>query len=176
MTAKRVSLPAGLFDPPAPEETNDDPISNFAAAGRGRFERRIDRQNRPKTMPAANYARARKEAEEMMSSGDWEGCAARHLVALYGMLHEKVYGVEAAELGPRQRHEATLIAGNFVKRHFGGDFVAAVECMRWVWNREASREKWRKENGRDGMRIGVRLMFGSGVFVTDYRVAVARTR
>jgi len=128
---------------------------------------------RSKTISASVFNRARVEAEEMMRSRDWKNATARHLVALYDLMHEKVYGVEAIELGPSERHKAALMAGNAIKRFFNGDVEACVEFLRWVWTREMGREKWRRENGQSGQRIGIRLMF-SGSLVTDYRVDLAR--
>lgn len=128
---------------------------------------------RSKTISASVFNRARLEAKEMMRTREWKDATARHLVALYDLMHEKVYGVEALELGPSERHKAALIAGNMIKRYFDGDVVACVEFLRWVWTREIAREKWRRDNRVSGQRIGIRLMF-SGSLVTDYRVDMAR--
>jgi hypothetical protein len=136
-------------------------------------EAKLARRKSRKTVGASVFNRARTEAEEMKRSRDWSGATARHLVALYDLMHEQVYGVEALELGPAERHKAMLLAGNFVKHHFGGDVEACVAFLRWVWTREMDREKWRRENGRSGQRIGIRLMLSTSL-LTDYRVDLAR--
>lgn len=153
----------------ASPKTLDD-WANETVTGKPKGEKR-----NTKSIATAQFDRARVEVEAMMKSGEWEGTSARHLVALYALMHERVYGVAAAELGPKERYTSCLRAGTLVKREFGGDYVEAVEFMRWAWTREKSREKWRRENGKDGGRIGPGLMFG-GALLTDYRLAMARRR
>lgn len=153
------------------EATGDlEEWANSDARGRPKVERQ-----RPKTIAASVFGRTVSETRAMMQSGDWEGAGARHLVALYAILHERVYGVEAVELGPQERYTATLRAGLFLKHEFGGDVAEAVQFFRWTWAREKSREDWRRENRRSGGRIGIRLMF-AGQILTDYRLDRARKR
>lgn len=144
--------------------------ANTDARGRVKKDR-----PRTKTIAASVFDRTIAETRERMKSGEWEGATARHLVALYAVLHAKVYGIEAAELGPQERYTATLRAGHVLKHDFSEDIDEAVSFFRWVWQREAGREKWRRENKRSGQRIGIRLMF-SGQFLTDYRLDKARKR
>lgn len=161
-------------DPPTRTRAKPSALSpemqRLVAEGEAKAARK---RARSKTISASVFNRARLEAEEMVRTREWSGATARHLVALYDLMHEKVYGVEALELGPSERHKAALIAGNMIKRYFNGDVEACVEFLRWVWTREMGREKWRRENQQSGQRIGIRLMF-SGSLVTDYRVDLAR--
>jgi hypothetical protein len=134
------------------------------------------RKAKPKTIAASQFDRARHELDTMIETGDWSSARAGHLVALYDKMHLKCYGVPCSELGPAERFNAAMMAANLVKREFNGDFKKAVIFMQWVWTREISNEKWRRENGRtDARRIGARLMF-TGSLLTDHRVALARTR
>ena len=134
-----------------------------------------ERKKSPKTIAASVFDRARVEVEEMMRSGEWAGVGARHLVALYAVMHERVYGVEAIELGPTERYNASMMAAGLVKRAFAGSYVDAVAYMRWAWEREEGRLDWLRSKNRElGRRIGTKLMFG-GSLVTDYRVA-SKTR
>ena len=110
----------------------------------------------------------------MMDARDWTGCTARHLVALYDLMHEKTYGITVTMSGT-ERYRYTLIAGAFVKRSFDGDFIKAIEFFRWVWTREIEREKWRRENDRDGGHIGLGFMF-SNRLLDQWRLHLARAR
>jgi hypothetical protein len=190
-SAKREDVPESLFSldsevseepktttrtrtkvPPPPDS---DASPEFQALITEVSAKQARRSKRSKTIGASVFNRARLEVQEMIESGDWAQCGARHLVALYDLMHLKCYGVEAVELGSTERYNAAMMAANLVKRMFGGDYVSAVEYMRFVWTKEISTEKWRRENGREGRRIGTRLMFG-GTLVTDYRLSLARKR
>lgn len=189
--ARSFDLNENLFDdvdddeavkPRAPSSTsskfpNKESPSEAMQALLADRERKTERRKaKPKTLAASQFGRARTEVEAMIESDDWSGATARHLVALYDVMHTEVYGVECAELGPAERYNATMMAANLTKREFSGDYTKAVEFMRWAWAREADSEKWRRENGRThARRIGARLMFG-GSLLTDYRVYLARTR
>lgn len=182
-SAKRETIPESLFSVDDEEQTgkqlkiplapSSEPSPEFDALIKEQEAKRDRKSKRAKTMAASQFNRARAEVSEMMSTGEWTGCGARHLVALYDMMHTKCYGVEAAELGAGERYNAAMMAGNLVKRFFDGDYVEAVEFMRWAWQKEIETEKWRRERGRDGRRIGYRLMFG-GNLVTDYKLSLAR--
>lgn len=152
------------------QETTLDDWASTTITGKKRSEK-----PKTKTIATAQFDRARHDVEAMIKSGEWEGVAARHLVALYALMHERVYGVAASELGPQERYTTCLRAGALVKREFGGDFIEAVEFMRWAWTREKKTEAWRRENNRPGRRIGPHLMFG-GALLTDYRLDMARRR
>lgn len=132
------------------------------------------RKNRPKTVGASVFERTKQDVKDMIGSGEWSHCGARHLVALYDLMHLKCYGIEPFELGPQERYNATMLAASFTKREFGGEYPEVVEYMRWAWGREIRAEKWRRENGRtDARRIGIRLMFG-GYLLSDYKLFLAR--
>jgi hypothetical protein len=129
---------------------------------------------KPKTIAAAVFNRARAETSAMMETGDWSSCTARHLVALYDLMHVKCYGVEAS-MSSSERHTLVLRAGGFVKREFSGDYDRAIDYFRWLWTREMGREKWRRENHREGMRVTLGMCL-SGMVITDYRLHLTRTR
>jgi hypothetical protein len=119
------------------------------------------------------WEKARGEAREMMGGADWSAATARHFAALYEILHEIVYGVSPAEMTPKLRSLSSIWAAQMLKRDFGGEPVEMASFMRWAWNREKEREEWRRVNGREGGRIGPRLMF-SGSMVTDHHLHLAR--
>lgn len=158
--------------PPPPES---DASPEFNALIEEVSARQARRAKKSKTIGASVFNRARHDVQQMIESGDWSQCGARHLVALYDLMHQKCYGIEPLELGSTERYNAAMMAANLVKRMFDGDYVDAVNYMRHVWTKEISTEKWRRENGREGRRIGTRLMFG-GALVTDYRLSLARKR
>jgi len=129
----------------------------------------------PKITPA-KMRRFLQDALERLGTGNWVGAKPSSIVALYGVCHERVYGCSPAELSNGLTYLlATAAAARQTKEEFGGDPIRAVEFMRWVWVREESREKWRRENGRDGGRISWKLQFGKAL-VTDYRIAMARKK
>lgn len=127
-----------------------------------------------KTIAASSFRKTVGETEEMISSGDWDGFAARHVLALYDLMHAKCYGV-APEMTSEERHRMVLLAGAFAKRHFDRDFAAVVEYFRWLWDREISRTKWKVENGREVRRLSF-VWSISMALLTDYRVALAQKR
>lgn len=183
----KCDLPETLFTPGDEEDPKtgtrvktkpppEDASPEFKALIAGVTKKVERRKARPKTIAAADFGRARLEVKRMMDSGEWDECGARHLVALYDMMHEKCYGVAPAELGPAERFNAAMMASGFVKREFDNDYVKAANYMHWAWTKEINDEKWRRANARlNARRIGVRLMFG-GALLTDYRVFLARTR
>lgn len=115
------------------------------------------------------------------ASADGPIINAPELVALYAALHSEVYGVFPAELQGKTWVHACAAAKRLVAEQFGGDYAAATEFLRWVWQREQGREKWRRENlGKKGGsanasgRIGWALQFARQALVTDYRTAQNR--
>lgn len=177
---RRIDLPGDLFTSNDEEgektfATEEAPSAAFLTMTQKVKERKDRRKSRSKSIGASQFGRARVEVETMIETGNWAGVTARHLVALYDLMHEQVYDVAPADLGPAERYNAVMMAANLTKREFSGDYEKAMEFMRWAWTREMKNEKWRRENGRtDARRIGARLMF-SGSLVTDYRVFLART-
>jgi len=109
----------------------------------------------------------------MFDTNDWSECKARHLVAIYDLMHTKVYGVDAADLNSTARYSYTMMANAFVKREFNGDYIRAVKFLRWAWNREGRWEKWRRENKTGGRRLTIYNLF-SGRVLTEYRTDLAR--
>ncbi len=174
MAAKRISLPPDLFDA-APEPTEASPLETFLKRTRDPMGRLIPQKRKPKTIAAATYGRTIIETQGMIETRNWAGCAIRHLVALYGLMHLKVYGVEAI-MSSTERYTATLRMGSFVKQHFDGDIGPSLDYFRWVWSREMGRETWRRENGRtESSRLGFYFVLGN-VCMTDYRLALARRK
>lgn len=163
-------------DTPAKFNDTEAPSDGMRALLRSVEEKKERRKNKPKTIAASIFDRSRSEVDAMIETGVWEGVTARHLVALYDLMHFRCYGVACAELGPSERYNAAMMAASMVKREFAGDYADAMEFMRWAWTREIDSETWRRENGRtNARRIGYRLMF-SGSLLTDYRLFLARTR
>lgn len=113
--------------------------------------------------------KAREEMPLMARSGDWGDATGLHLTALYEFMHREVYGVEPLELDKRAWASCSKVAANCVQKFFEGEMGQCVAFLRWVWGREIEREAWRKQNGRDGARIGWRVQW-SAALVSDYRV------
>jgi hypothetical protein len=201
-------LPADLFpDEPATKPRASTRFLEWAGAKVDEETGKVtakEKRAKPKTMAAAVFNRARVETQAMMDSCDWEGCTARHILALYDLMHVKTYGIEAS-MSATERHQLVLRAGGFVRREFGvvidccemrqasrsvaetltcsscgehvatkGNFVDAVDYFCWLWTREIGREKWRREHPERG---GGRLTMGicmAGTVITDYRLALTR--
>lgn len=135
-----------------------------------------EKRIRAKTISDSAFARATREATEMIHGAlAWDEAAPRHFVALYAILHERVYGVAPCDLTPVGRLHAAGMAARLLEKQFGGERVELYEFVCWTWKREEKREKWRAEKGCEGGRIGPRLQF-SGALLADYRVEAARAR
>ncbi len=123
---------------------------------------------------ASTIARNAEQMRRMMEGRDWGQARIGHIVALYAWCHEKVYGVPAKELTGYAYTQALLAAKRQVLKEFEGSLQAAVAFIRWTWQREAWRERKRREEGsRDSFRISWRYQFGPAL-VTDYRLDKAR--
>ncbi len=108
---------------------------------------------------------AKQAAQIRASSGEWDDATPAVLVGLYGLLHERHYGVWPAELDDKATWQAAVRAAQGLAfDHFQNNPVWAVEFICWAWTRERSRTR------APGWRLGWRLCF-SAVFVTDYRVS-----
>ncbi len=127
---------------------------------------------RAKTISNSAFEKAERETDRMMASGEWDDAMPRHFVCLYAMLHERVYGVSADDLTGTTRVYAAGLASKLLASHFGGDPCALAEFIRWSWQREKSREEWRRANGVEGRRMHWRWQFGLSM-VTDYRRVLA---
>lgn len=113
------------------------------------------------------------EVNAMLREGKWSEATAKHFVALYADLHFRVYGIEPADLDPKQRLAAVSMASSMMQNEFGGSAIEMAEFVRWAWSREKERETWRRENGRQGSRLTWRFQFGRSL-LTDYRLERAR--
>src|SRR5208282_5697737 len=133
------------------------------------FLPKTDKKPRSKTISDSVFAKVRLGVERMIKSGDWSSATPRDFVALYAMLHNRVYGVEPEELTSSARLYAASLARKLLDRSFGGDPWEFADFIRWVWIREESREKWRQQNSVSGGRIHWRLQF-NGALVTDWRI------
>lgn len=118
------------------------------------------------------YATAREEAAFRAKANDWRDAAPRHLVGLYAVLHEQVYGVAPAELVDAWKG-AVSAAAAMLKSEFKGDVPAFVEFIRWTWQRARRRKDKAVAEGGEVSRIGWVLQFKSRAMLTDYRVDMA---
>lgn len=132
------------------------------------------RRAKPKTMREDVFVRATNEAREMMSTGDWSNARPTHFVALFCILHEKVYGIAPA-LTARDKKTAAAVAGAMLKHpeKFAGDANEMASFILWTWKREKGREEWRRKNGRSGGSITWGAQFNGAIF-TDWRIDVVR--
>lgn len=139
-----------------------------AWCGAGKPERKRGKRNWKGAM-----TNAIAETKEMIAKRGWSWAEPKHLVALYAVLHEQVYGVEAAEL-VEGWPAAVSAAARLVREEFDDKVHAAVEYLRWVWARERAREKGREAG--QGTRIGWGLMFAKRTLLVDFKVGRERAR
>ena len=160
--------PSSLFDDEIDEEQRAAATRVAAWVG----TKKEKKSKRPPTPSTIN--RWKHEAQERFTSGEWAGAKPVHIVAFYMALHLHVYQIEPEELKGSTYLFAASAAERQLRTDFKNNVEDFIEFMRWVWIREEEREKWRRENGRDGGRIGWKLMF-SPTLLTDYRLYKART-
>ena len=159
-------MPEGLF---ADEEAPSDLEMKFLNRKRDADGKLVPRKKRSKrSVGAALFERTRAETEEMMRATVWDGCRPAHLVALHDVMHERTYGVPSGMTGTERMTGAKMV-GMLVKRSFDGEPANAVMYFRWLWTREVSNERWRRENGRSGKRLTLGYACSSAA-VTDWRV------
>jgi hypothetical protein len=154
------------------------PISEAAKSVGAWVEKKVlDLQkNRRRSFTKEQIAKTTRAMEERVRTEQWDGTKPSELVALYGWLHRAVYGVDSAMTG-RDWSFATMQAGRLIAKEFAGDAVEAVDFVRWTWQREQGREKWRQAHGKiDGTGIGWRLQFAPGYLLTDFRITKARLK
>lgn len=172
---KKINLPDDLFE----EDTfHEEPMSKEMKALVEEQERKSknrQKRNKRKTISATSFNRSRQEVDRMWKKDEWDNCEARHLIALYEKLHLLCYDVDDASLTPESRYKATMMALNFVKREFSGNFEKAIAYFRWAWGKERATEKWRRENNVDGKHLTWYSLF-SGWMLTKYRLHLARKR
>lgn len=117
-----------------------------------------------------------RDAERRAESGDWTKATGKTLVGLYALCHRMIYGVVPAELDDKVTMKiAAKMARGQLHRHFDDDVDAAVEFIKWAWEREKSRENYALANGRTRSRMGFRWQFGDAI-VTDFRVDLERSK
>ncbi len=115
------------------------------------------------------------ENEGQPGASVWAKAKASHLIALYYILHEMVYGVPP-DLKGDELKQSKLASGQFLKSKCKGDFEMAVGYMRWIWKRERSREVWRRDNHIDGKVLGWRLIIRHPAMFTEYKVSIERRK
>lgn len=122
--------------------------------------------------PQMDIEKARRELRAMISEKNYSRATPVHMVALYEWAHHNVYRVAPAEFSQRVTWKlAAMAAGKMLKDDFAGDSPEMVSYLRWVWSREADRER---RGDRRGSRIGWPLCFRYRTLLTDYRVEKAR--
>lgn len=145
------------------------------------FADKANKRNRKRRFEVskAQQDKLRREMDVAVDKCDWTGCTGRHLVALYGWMHESVYGVAPLDLGVAKTYAvAGAMAQRMVDGWFGGSVAEAADFMAWTWQREQGRMKWRAENlkgEQPAFRLSWRLQFGPAL-VTDYRTHLATHR
>lgn len=137
--------------------------------------RRVNKKPKaPPSIKDRDWAEAMEQAGDFMRTGDWSEAVAKHFVALYDLMHTRVYGVVCVELGPRERFGVSMKAKTMLEKQFDGNAAAMAEFLRWTWQREEWREKRRREDCTGGsQRLGPWLQF-NGAVLTDYRLEMSR--
>jgi hypothetical protein len=156
-------IPESLF------EGSDEQDAEIAAKMLETFCGSPKPPKKTRTISDSVFAKVRRDVEAMIVSGDWSEATPRDFVALYAMLHNRVYGVEPEDLTSTTRLHAAAAARRLLDRSFGGDPGEFASFIRWVWIREESREKWRVQNNISGGRVSWYKQF-NGALVTDWRV------
>lgn len=123
----------------------------------------------------SRFVKALDEAARMLATGEWKEATGIHFAALYADLHFRVYGVEAEDLGSKERVYAAKLATDMLADAFGGDRDAMARFVAWTWSREREREKWRRETGNGGGRVTWRAQFGKKL-LTEFRLEEARRK
>ena len=118
--------------------------------------------------------RAMERVGQRIDADDWTGADAEDFVALFAWLHAEVYGVGALDEMRTQWRGACSAARKMFGDVFDGDASLMLGFVRWVWNREAGFEAWRRQHQTHGKRISWRLQFVSRTLVTDYQIDLAR--
>lgn len=144
------------------------------------FARGEPKRGRPRATSKANVEKqiARAKAElDGLAAERWSRAMPNHFVALYAKLHEDVYGVAPVEVAGREFFGAQAAAGKLLREEFGGRSEDLIEFMRWTWRRERDGERRRKASGRaSDWRVTWQQQFVSRRLLTDYRIAIARSR
>ncbi len=132
------------------------------------WARQLPRKHRPPTDGGLQRKKVADELSAMLESDEWEQARPVHLVELYCLLHENVYGVEALDLrGQLNRQACARMVLTMLRRDFDDEVPALVDYMRWSWQREESREEWRRRNNTGRRRLTWRIQFG-GELLTEF--------
>lgn len=166
-----LNLPDDLFEE-AGDPTETSPLEKFLKRERDNMGNLVPKRRAKRSIAAAVYSRTEFETQAMIDERNFDGCQIRHLVALYAIMHKKCYGVEVV-MSSTERYTATARMGRFARTMFGGDLDKVIDYLRWLWTREMSREKWRRENNHGGGTISFFATI-SGALVTQYRVFLSR--
>lgn len=132
-------------------------------------------KKRARSISEARFRAVLVEMGDLVKANDWKDATAVHFVALYAYLHDQIYGFAPGELTARERMAAAGAASRMLSASFDGDPDDMVDFMRWTWRREASRERWRRENHRPGGKLTWRFQF-SGRALDEYRADLMRSR
>lgn len=127
---------------------------------------------------AAN--RAVEEVEELIKDAVcsaepekvWAAAEPGHLVALYSVMHRKVYGELPGELAGDWM-SAVSAATKLLKDEFADTFVHAVQYLQWAFAIEKKKEA-RRTADSSTWRLGWRYALMKRELLTSYRVAVRR--
>lgn len=138
------------------------------------FDKRMSRSPRSKSgITDSKMQKFIDAAREFARSGDWSNAEGKHFVALYEWMHQEVYGIDSCTT-PMDRLGAVSAANAMLRNKFDGKPSDMAAYMRWLWARERGREKWRREEKRDGGRLTWRALFVTTYIYGDYRVATIR--
>ncbi len=121
----------------------------------------------------SKFVKVLDEATEMLAKGDWAAAKSLHFVALYADLHFRVYGVEAGDMGSKERVYAAKMAKDMLAKDFGGSPDAMARFVAWTWSRERGIETWAREKGVGRGRVTWRDQFGRKL-LTMFRLDEAR--
>ncbi len=158
-------LPDDLFDLAVSDEERE-----AATQALRLFAPPRERKRKSRTLPDSEWRPAHAHATELMTSGDWGNATPKDFVASYAVLHTDVYGVEPSELTSKTRFVACMCVAALLSKEFHDDKSLFAEYIRWVWEREESREKWRRENKHPGGRIAWQAMFMTSSLLSDWRL------
>lgn len=155
----------------------DDESFKFVAADQ--LAGLIERKSAIKMKPTAQVS---AEVEVMRRTREWNKATSRHFVELYCWCHERVYGLEPAELRGTGKASVNARKGaiSAAKKLMTDEFERPSQMaafVDWAFKREIEREKWRKENGRtDAGRLTWQALFAGRAVITDYRATLLRKR
>lgn len=110
------------------------------------------------------------------SDADWDNLTPSDLVAIYAWGHNNMYKTFPADIVGQKYGVASMAAGRLIRDEFRDDIMAAVDYMRWIFERETRRIKYRSDNKIPSIsfkRITWRGLFVEKGMLMDYKVAWA---